>query len=176
MLTYDGEGFLLQYPINAQVENVTIDSAAVSEVRIVGPEVFVKPGNANWGYQGAAYEIIVRTYSNPENLDAESWARDYILTSWQEATEQGEPLMEPPVSESGAIIEQRVGESFVAGYPAFRVDFLAGDSYRRVFFLSYDYQVITLSFYDYPLSNQPLAMVQQDVYALIMSTFRFERE
>jgi len=82
--------------------------------------------------------------------------------------------MGPPVSENGEIIEEQVGRSIVAGEAAFWANFLAGDSYRRTFFLANKRQVVALSFYDYPLENQPLAMVQGDVFALMMSTFRFE--
>jgi hypothetical protein len=35
-------------------------------------------------------------------------------------------------------------------------------------------RVVELSFVDYPLPNQPLAVVQVDIYALIIDTFRFE--
>lgn len=118
--------------------------------------------------------MIILTFDNPDRLDAEAWAPNHILTSWQQAKERGEPLMGPPVSESGKIIEDQVGPAVVAGEPAFWADFLAGDSYRRTFFLARERQIVALSFYDYPLENQPLAMVQQDVYAFILSTFRFE--
>ncbi|MCK4450233.1 MAG: hypothetical protein KAX26_06545, partial [Anaerolineae bacterium] len=165
--TYNGEGFSLQYPVSAQVESVD------DRVHIIGPQVSVKPGDADWFYSGPAYELIVRTYDNPKELDAESWARNYILASWQEAKEQGGPLMGSPVSESGEIIEKRVGRSVVAGYPAFWASFFGGDSCHRTFYLTNKHQVVVLSFDDYPLANQPLAMVQQDVYALIMGTFRF---
>jgi hypothetical protein len=172
--TYRGPGFSLQYPANARVETKSTDPVATGEIHIVGPQVAVKPGDADWVYGGPAYELIVQVYDNPQGLDAESWARNYILTSWRQAKERGGPLMGPPVSETGQIEEQHVGRAVVAGQPAFWANFFAGDSYRRVFFVVHQQQVVALSFYDYPLANQPLATVQQDVYALIMGTFRFE--
>jgi len=174
--TFTGKGVSLQYPANARVESVSTDPAAKGEIRLIGPEVWIKPGDADWFYRGPAYEMIVRTYDNPDRLDAEAWARNHILTSWQQARERGEPIMGPPVSENGEITEQQVGRSTVAGKAAFWANFFAGDSYRRTFFLANKHQVVALSFYDYPLANQPLAMVQQDIYALIMSTFRFENK
>lgn len=173
---YRGKGFSFRYPANAQVEHLTTEPPALDAVRIVGPEVFIKPGAEDWSYRGWAYEVTVALYDNPEGLDAESWARNRILTSWQQAKERGEPIMGPPVSEDGKIREQDVGSTIVAGYPAFWANFMGGDSYRRVFYLSNGHWIATLSFDDYPLANQPLALVQQDIHALIMSTFRFEGE
>ena len=173
--TYVGDGFSLQYPANAQVERASTDPATKAEIHIIGPDVSVKPGDGDWVYSGPAYEMIILTFDNPGRLDTEAWARNHILTSWQQAKERGEPLMGPLVSESGKIIEDQVCPAVVAAEPAFRADFLAGDSYRRTFFLSRERQIVALSFYDYPLENQPLAMVQQDVYAFILSTFRFEK-
>lgn len=173
---YRGQGFSFQYPANAQVEHLTTEPPVLDAVRVVGPEVFIKPGAADWSYRDGAYEITVTIFDNPEGLDAESWARNRILTSWQQAKERGEPIMGPPVSEDGRIREQDVGSTIVAGYPAFWANFMGVDSYRRVFYLSNGHRIATLGFDDYPLANQPLALVQQDIYALIMSTFRFEEE
>jgi len=172
--TYNGQGFSFQYPANARLENVTIRPPVTDEVHIIGSRVSVKPGDADWVYVGPGYEMIVRTYSNPEGLDAESWARNYVLTSWQEAKKRDEPRGSFPISEEGEIDEGQVGSSVVAGQPAFWVNYLAFDSYIRVFYLANNHQVVELSFSDYPLANQPLNLVQQDVYALIMGTFRFE--
>lgn len=147
---YTGRGFSLQYPANARVESVvSTDPDVKDEIHIIGPQVSVKPGDADWVYSGPAYEMIIWTFDNPNRLDAESWARNLILTSWQEAKERGEPTMGPPVSENGEIIEQQVGRSIVAGQPAFWANFFAGDSYRRTFFLANKRQVVALSFYSH---------------------------
>lgn len=172
--TYVGKGFSFRHPANAQVQSVSSDPVARDEIHIVGPQVSIKPGDSDWVYTGPAYEMIIATFDNPDGLGAESWARNHILASWQRAKEQGEPIMGPPVSEEGKIIEQQVGRSVVAGESAFWANFLAGDSYRRTFFLSHNHQTVALSFYDYPLENQPLGEVQQGVYALIMGTFSFD--
>ena len=171
---YVGEGFSLQLPANAWLEVGPTERVPAGATRIVGPQIWIKPGDADWSYRGAAYELEIRTYDNPAGLDVETWARDYILTTWQRAVAQGEPAMGPPVSEDGVIFEDRVGRATVAGQAAFRADFFAGDSYRRTFFLVKGARVVALSFYDYPVGNQPLASVQQDVYELLLSTFRWK--
>jgi hypothetical protein len=179
--THEGQGFSFQYPANARLENVAptkrawqVISPATAEIHVIGPEVWVKPGDADWSYRGLAYELIVRTCENPEGLDAESWARNYILTSWQEARERGRPWGSLPVSEEGEIDEDKVGSRVVAGQPAFWVSYFSFDSNIYAYYLTGNHQIVELSFYDYPLVNQPLAVVQQDVYALILGTFRLE--
>lgn len=174
--TYHGPGFSLQYSPNARLRITTTDPAATDEVHIVGPSVAVRPADADWSYQGPAYEMIVQTYDNPDKLDAESWARDHIVTAAQQAIAQSEPLMGLPVSEDGEIIEHRVGSSVMAGRPAFWAKFFAGDSDRRTFYLADNDRIVALSYFDYPLANQPLAMIQQDVYTAMMNTLRFEEK
>ena len=174
--TYTGQGFSFQYPINAQLEIYTDRLPATQEIHILGPRVSVKPSGADWIYVGPGYQMIVRTYDNPEGLDAESWTRNHLLTSWREAKERDEPRRSFPVSEEGKIDESQVGRAVVAGHPVFWVNYLAFDSYVQAFYLAREYRVVEMSFSDYPLANQPLDLVQQDMYALIMSTFRFDGE
>ena len=174
--TYAGQGFSLRYPANARLENIAASSPVMTEMHIIGPQVWIKPGDADWVYRGPAYELIIRTYENPEGLDAESWTRNYILTSWQEARERDWPGGSFPVSAEGEIDEDEVGSRVVAGQPAFWVNYFAFDSYINAYYLTSNHQIVGLSFYDHPLGNQPLAMVQGDVYALLLDTFRLEGE
>ncbi len=173
--TYEGQWFSFQYPPNARVENVAPFPPETSEIHVIGPIVWVKPGDADWGWNGPAYKLIILTYENPDGLDSESWARDYILNTWKEARERNEPWGSLPVSEEGVIEEDSVGSSVVAGQPAFWVNYFAFDSSYPTFYLTGNGQVVALSFNDYPLENQPLATMQQDVYALIIDTFRFNK-
>lgn len=172
--TYEGQGFSFRYPANARLENVAAISPATTEIHIIGPQVWIKPGDADWFYRGQAYELIIRTYENPDGLDAESWARNYVLASWQEARERGRPCGSFPVSEEGEIDEGKVGSSAVAGEPAFWVSYFAFDSCTSTYYLTSNHQIIELSFDVYPLANQPLALIQRDVYALILDTLRLE--
>jgi len=172
--TYDGPGFSFQYPSNAQVETVEPEVAAVSELHVAGPVVWVKPGDADWSYNGEAYELIVRTFENPEGLDAEPWAREYVLERWREAKDQNRPTGSLPVTEEGAIREDWVGQYEVGGERAFWVRYFWFDSIYWAFYLTAEDHVVELSFVDYPLPNQPLAVVQVDIYALILDTFQFD--
>jgi len=167
---YQGDGFSLRYPANARVEAVAPASGALSEVHISGPDISIKPGDADWTVESPGYQLIVQTYDNPSGLDAETWTREDLLKSWREA--QGGPYL-GPVLESGKIDEERVGQTSVAGYPAFWVSFFGGDSSNQVFYLSNKTRIFALSFREYPVGNQPIALVQQDAVALLMSTFRF---
>jgi len=174
--TYEGPGYSFQYPANARVENPTPWPPVASVIRVIGPVVWVKPGDADWSYNGPAYELTIQTYENPEGLDAETWARDYILKVWKEARERNEPWGSLPVTEEGVVKKDKVGRYVVAGQPAFWVNYFAFDSEYPAFYLAGNSQVVELSFSDYPLENQPLAVMQQDVYALIIGTFRLKEK
>jgi hypothetical protein len=118
--------------------------------------------------------LIARTYENPERLDAEAWGRNYIVTSWQWAREKGRPWVHLPLSEQGQIDEDWVGNVVIAGQPAFRVRYFGFDSVHLAYHLSTGEQIVELSFRLYPVRNQPLAEVQQDVYALVLGTLSLE--
>jgi hypothetical protein len=177
--TYQGRGFSFQYPVGARLEQVPPRrmawqrvSPATDELHVIGPQVWVKAGDADWGYRGPAYELVIRTYENPERLDAESWAREYILASWREARERKRPWGSLPVTEEGEIDERKVERTVVAGQPAFLVWFFAFDSTQPAYYLAIDRQVVELSFRLHIVENVPIAKVQRDVYVLILSTFR----
>jgi hypothetical protein len=182
--TWHGPGFSFQVPAHARVEKVPLPrrrawqlaSPATSQIRVLGPLVWVKPGDANWSRSGPAYTLRVRTYENPEALDAEAWARAYLLDSWRQAVEQDRPRGSLPVSEGGEIVEKSVGPAQIAGQPAFRVGYYAFDSGVLAYYVAGDRQIVELSVQLYPLANEPLTLVQRDAYALILSTFRLEEK
>lgn len=173
---YEGPGFSFLYPPNARVEKVEPTSPARGVIRIIGPIVWVKPGDGDWSYNGPAYELSIVTFEKPkevENIeDLEGWVRALILKEWKEAQERNEPAGSLPVTGEGVIDEKRIGKTFVAGQPAFWVNYFGFDHNSPTFYLICNEQIVELSFDDYPLANQPLAAVQQDVYALIMGTFQ----
>lgn len=181
--TYQGQGFSFQYPANAQLENVPpnrmawqVISPATTELHVIGPDVWIKPGNADWSFRGTAYHLTIRTYENSEELDAEMWARNYVLRSWREAREQNRPWGSLPVSEEGKIDEDKVGSSIISGQPVFWINYFSFDSYNYAYYVVNHHKVIELSFYIYPVENQPLAMVQRDIYALILGTLHLEEK
>ena len=136
----------------------------------MGPQVWIQAGDADWGYRGPAYELVVRTYDNPQGQDAESWARNFILTSWREARARSRPWGSLPVSKEGEIDERKVERVVVAGQPAFLVWFYTFDSATPAYYLVTEHQIVELSFGLYPVANQPLAMVQRGIYAPILDT------
>jgi hypothetical protein len=75
------------------------------------------------------------------------------------------------VSEEGDVDEDRVGRSIVAGQPAFWVSYFGFDSSIRAYHLTVDQKVLEVRFRLHPLENQPLATVQEDIYALVLGTF-----
>jgi hypothetical protein len=172
--TYDGPGFSFRYASNAQVETAEPEPPAITELRVAGPVVWIKPGDADWSYNGPAYDLTIRTFDNPEGLDAESWARQAVLERWEEARERNRPTGSLPVTEDGTIKEDEAGRHQLAGQPAFWVRYFQFDSVLIAFYLTAGDRVVELSFRSSPLPNQPLAAVQQDVTALLLDTFRLD--
>jgi len=179
--THQGQGFSFQYPADARLETLAprrmawqLTLPATTEVRVHGPGAWVRQCDGNWSRYNSSYMLIIRTYENPEGLDAESWARNYLIASWTGAKERNRPRGSLPVSEDGEINENKVGSTVVAGQPAFWVSYFGFDSTRRAYYLSSDRQIVEVSFDLYLVANVPLAMVQGDVYALILSTLRLE--
>jgi hypothetical protein len=179
--TYRGRGFSFQYPVGARLAQVPPGkdpwqrvSLATDEIHVIGPQVWIKAGDADWGYRGPAYELVIRTYENPQGQDAESWARNYLLVSWREAQERNRPRGSLPVSEAGEIDERRVESVVVAGRPSFLAWFFTFDSTTPAYYVATDRQIVELSFRLHIVENVPIAKVQRDVYVLILNTFRLE--
>lgn len=162
--TLDGQGFVLHYPANAQVE------VYEDHLRILGPEIAIRPADADWWW-GVPYEMDIWIFDNPKGLSAADWARQYILSQWQEAQATGEPFTGPVIN--GQINEDAVAEFSVGGLPAFQTDWFGGDSTRRAIYVTDGQRVISLIFNLYPVENNPIAKVEEDIYALMLSTFRF---
>jgi len=116
------------------------------------------------------YEMDIWVFDNPDGLSAADWARQHILSQWQEAA--GGPFT-GPVNDNGQINEDRVAEVSVGGLAAFQADWFGGDSTRRAIYVTDGKRVVSLIFNLYPVENNPIARVEEDLYALILSTFRF---
>jgi hypothetical protein len=57
--TFSGQGFALHYPANARVE------VYEDHLRILGPEIGVRPADADWGWIGWAYEWTSGSLTTP---------------------------------------------------------------------------------------------------------------
>ena len=77
---------------------------------------------------------------------------------------------------AGEIDDSETGMLFVADQFAFWANFFAGDAIIRNFYLTKDDLAIHFSFHDFPVANQPLAYLQQDIYCMIMGTLLFTIE
>ena len=97
------------------------------------------------------------------------------MWSWQVALERKLPWGHLPLSEQGQIDEDAVENVVIAGQPAFQVRYFAFDSVVFAYYLCADDQIVELGFRLYPVQNQPLAKVQQDVYALVLGTLCLEK-
>jgi hypothetical protein len=168
---FQGDGYSFFYPIEATIEITTPQAPQTSVVTVIGPVVQQMIGQAD--LTGPGYTIVVRTYENPDGLDAEAWGRGYLISLWERILAEGGP-MSIPVSQEGVIREDDVGTTTVASQPAFWIEWFGGDHARMEYFIANGNQIVSFSFGDYPPANQPLNEVQQGVYSLIMGTLKLE--
>jgi hypothetical protein len=168
---FQGDGYSFFYPIEATVEITTPQAPQTSVVTVQGPIVQQMVGQAD--LTGPGYTIVIRTYENPDSLDAEAWGRAYLISLWERILAEGGPLS-IPVSQEGVINEDDVGTTTVASKPAFWIEWFGGDHARMEYFIANGDQIVSFSFGDYPLANQPLNEVQQGVYSLIMGTLTLD--
>nr|WP_290669279.1 hypothetical protein [Ardenticatena sp.] len=162
--------FGLAYPANAQL----VPAKGGSGMTILGPESSGRVADGDGTYSGPAYALDIATFemSNASTgYEAETWAREYVLSLWEEEKQQGTPTGSLPVSEDGVIDESRVGVTLLDGEPAFWVQYSnSGSTYRAFYFRCID-RIVQVGFREEIPANQPLADVQRDLYSLILNTF-----
>lgn len=151
---FRGDGFLLQQPAGARVENVEPLGGARSTVRILGPEVSVRSAEQDFSWSGAAYDLEVRVFDNPQRLDAEAWAEAHYPTPANLLEEQG--------------------PAEVAGHAAYRVVTFGGDSQWVNLIVTRGERAFVLTYNDAPVQNNPLADVARDAHALLLGSFRID--
>ena len=169
---YSGENglFGIAYPATAQV----VPSKDGSGVTILGPDVAVRPADADWTYTGPAYALDMATFemdNTSAGYVAETWAREYLLRLWEEEKQQGGPTGSLPVSEDGVIDESRVGVMLLDNEPAFWVQYFQFDAMYRAFYVRCGNSIVQLGFREEIPANQPLADLQRDLYSLMLNTF-----
>ncbi len=165
--------FGLAYPASAQI----VPAKDGSGITILGPEISGRAADGDGTYSGPAYALDIATFemSNASaGYEAETWAREYVLSLWEEEKRQGTPTGSLPVSEDGVIDESRVGVTLLDDEPAFWVQYLDFDSTYRAFYLRCADRIVQIGFREEMPANQPLADVQRDVYSLILNTFECE--
>jgi hypothetical protein len=164
---YDGGTFWFMVPANAHLEAVSD-----TELQITGPDIAIRPADADFTIQGPAYQINVTIYENPEALPVDQWAQQQILSDWQAAMSQGAPNTFP-VTDDGIIDENKFRVVNVGSLPAARADYFGGDATIVQMYTGSGSTIVMFRYREEILPNNPLATVQQDVYALIMNTLHF---
>jgi hypothetical protein len=149
-----GNGFSLRYPAGARLVEPA-ESPTEQIVRIAGPDIALRPADADWVQGGAGYMLDVITYENPERLTAQAWVEQHILSV---------ETLSPP----------KVADAVVAGEPAIRVAAFGGDSEIVTYYLARGERVVGLRYSDIPVANSPIAQLQRDIYALVLGSFRWE--
>jgi len=152
---YDGDSFSVLYPEGATVQEEQPAASAVALVRIVGPEVAIRPAAEDWVLSGPAYVLDVTTYSKGEVVPIRAWVEENAIDP--------EALARPTIE-----------ETTVAAEPAVLVTTFGGDSWIRTYYMGRGTRVVALRFADVPPANSPIAPVQRDVYAFILGSFRWE--
>jgi hypothetical protein len=171
--TYKGQYLTFKYPSSA-----TMQVISNKESYVLGPQVSIVPTspisspseNRKQGDFKYAYQMHIEVHDNPMKLTADVWARDHIIHEWKRT--QGGPSIYP-VSQDGHILEDYVSMVYVGKEKAFMVDLYGYDYNTRSLFLTKDNVIIELSFMIFPQDKEPLAVVQKDIYALILGTMEF---
>lgn len=164
---YEG-GYSLYLPLNATVEETE------EGILILGPELTIRPAEMDFTVGGPAYQLTITTAENPDGLSSEDWATEQILTSWQTARDQGEMTGTMPVTDEGELREEDVQHLTVGGLDAFQVNFFGGDSTIVNIYVAHGDQVTVFSYVENIVENHPLALVQQDIYALLFASVEFD--
>ncbi|NDJ77927.1 MAG: hypothetical protein GYB65_16885 [Chloroflexi bacterium] len=161
---YENDFYAFYYPANA-----TLEIISETELRVLGPEVTIRPVDYDFQITGSAYQMTFTLYDNPDFLLPPQWAEQAILADWQTIQDLGGPNT-LPVSGDGVLDEDalyvfRMGDTMVA-----QAEFFGGDrGILRFYIATYD-KILVVQFDEELVPNNPLALMQQDVYTLIMST------
>lgn len=164
---YVGDGWWFLYPVNA-----TLETVSDTEVHVKGPEISIRPADVDFTVSGPAYQISVTVFDNPERVFPEVWAQNKILADWQAAMAEGAPNTFP-VTDDGQLDPNKFSAPIVANLPAAQAEFFGGDAAIMHVYVSGGDKIIMFVYRAEVLPNNPLAVMQVDVYNLIMSTLGF---
>jgi hypothetical protein len=147
--TLERDGFTLRYPAGARV---VTESDSVT--RLLGPEIAISPAGQPWTISGAGYDLAVMSFPNPDRLEFGTWVEQRLASG----DAPSPPKIEPAT---------------VAGVPMLRVATFGGDSEFITYYAARGERVVALQYQQIPTANQPIAEVQQALYALILDSFRW---
>lgn len=164
---YMGDGWWFLYPANA-----TLETVSDTEVRVMGPDISIRPADMDFMVSGPAYQISVTVFDNPERVFPEVWAQNKILADWQAAMAEGAPNTFP-VTDDGQLDPDKFSVLIVGNRPAVQAEFFGGDAALMHVYIGSGDKIIMFVYRAEMLPNNPLAVMQVDVYNLIMSTVGF---
>ncbi len=166
---YRGPGYSLLIPTNA-----TISETDASTTLIMGPTIDIRPSDTDFQVQGNAYQLTVTVEDNPQALTAAEFATQSIEKAYADVVAQGGPSGGLPVTSDGKLDVSQTAETKLAGQPGFVVRYFSFDSYTPVIYVAHGDKIYEFSYQENIVANQPIALVQQDVYALMLATLQFD--
>lgn len=166
---YQGQGYSLLLPTNA-----TVSETDASTTLIMGPTIDIRPADVDFQVQGNAYQLTISVEDNPQSLTAEAFAAASIEKAFADVVGQGGPSGGLPVTSDGKLDRSQTAETKLAGQSAFVVRYFSFDSYTPVIYVANGDKVYEFSYQENIIANQPIALVQQDIYALMLATLKFD--
>jgi hypothetical protein len=161
-----GPGFRLLVPPNASLAEVEADHW---ELR--GPGIQVRPLDADWVWDGPAYQLDLVLHDNSEKLDAVAWAEAHLLEAWAEAQESEVPFT-GPIDKEGNLVQDAIAEIMIGDQEALQADWTAGDSIHRVIYVKAADKILAVHYNVFPVENHPVAPVANAVHGLLVAGLR----
>ncbi|MCD4650724.1 MAG: hypothetical protein K8S56_02935, partial [Candidatus Cloacimonetes bacterium] len=115
-----------------------------------------------------SYELMLQVYVNPKKRGAKRWMEDNLIQQSSSIMRFGIAYSLPFVGRSTGPKES--GDITIGGIEGCWINLLASDHKLRRIYLTRERRVVVLSYKIYPDSVEPLASVQQDIYALLVSS------
>ena len=165
---YQGNGYTLLLPANA-----TVSEPDASTTLVLGPSINIRPGDVDFQVQGNAYTLTITIEDNPQNLSAADFAAQAVEKAYADVVAEGGPTGGLPVTAGGSLDLAATSQTTVGGEPAFVVRYFSFDSTTPVIYVARGGKVYEFSYQENIVENQPIALVQQDIYALILATVAF---
>lgn len=175
LIHYKGQFVTFQYPSSAQLKIVS-----AKESYLLGPIVAAHPPspthnttstrNSQQPDSKYTYQIHIQVHDNPMHLRTDDWVQDHLTSEWKQ-TQGGPSIL--PITHDGHLMEDFVSHVRVGKAVAMMIDTFGSDYNTRSLYFAKDNVVIEISFLLYPSETEPLALMQKDIYALILGTLDF---
>ncbi|HKG93874.1 MAG TPA: hypothetical protein VKA84_18335 [Gemmatimonadaceae bacterium] len=161
--TYRGDGFTLAIPADAQVHSAKADDGAPATV--ISARAFTLSGPSGedtsnvFTNETALYTLEVSVLRKAADQPLARWADSVVA-----AENGGEPNEDERMAPADTVT--------VAGELGYLIMPSCGDCSQRAIFVARGPRVVRFSYII--SSNEPLGMIKEGVYGLLLSTFRWE--